>query len=167
MADFGTPTIMFEVILFSDISVLGSMNYSAVLRALNDTDSSHSWVWRSLWYFSLIRALENISHLNKIQIIIPFPELFIMICSCVLSSLKNTSMSGYLMQEKGLCLPSPCIYIVAVGRCRTGRDAAPLPPALSTVWFTPENLTDLPSAAQRCLYSPFCRTAGFCFQKNS
>lgn len=40
MADFGTPTIMFEVILFSDTSVLASMNYSAVLRALNDTDSS-------------------------------------------------------------------------------------------------------------------------------
>lgn len=44
MADFGTPTIMFEVILFSDTSVLGSVNYSALLRALNDTNSSHPWV---------------------------------------------------------------------------------------------------------------------------
>lgn len=37
MADFGTPAIIFDVILFSDISVLRSMNYSAILRALNGT----------------------------------------------------------------------------------------------------------------------------------
>lgn len=37
MADFGTAAIMFEVILFSDINVLRSVNYSTILRALNDT----------------------------------------------------------------------------------------------------------------------------------
>lgn len=38
MADFGTPAIMFEVILVSDINVLRSMNYSTILRALSDTE---------------------------------------------------------------------------------------------------------------------------------
>lgn len=37
MAESGTLAIMFGVILFSDITVLRSKNYSAVLRALNDT----------------------------------------------------------------------------------------------------------------------------------
>lgn len=71
-------------------------------------------------------------------------------------------------KEKGLCLPSPGIYIVAVGCCWTWRDAAWMPHLLSGLWwFTPENPMDLRSAGQRCLYCPFCRTASFCFQKNS
>lgn len=37
MADFGTPAIMFEIILFSVINALRSINYSTILRALNDT----------------------------------------------------------------------------------------------------------------------------------
>lgn len=138
-------------------------------------DSSHWWVWRSLWCFSLIRALKSVSHQYNAdnnsfsRAICYVPQL------CLLPVLNYVAWlyvkwhpylwRTYLCQtcwlsscqEKGLCLHSPSIYIVAVGHCWTWRDAALVPHLPSGLWwFTPENPMDLPSAGQKCPYCPFC-----------
>lgn len=70
---------------------------------------------------------------------------------------KNSFVSDPLviLREKGWHLPSPGIYVVAVGWCWTWRAAAPMPHLPSGLgWFTPGNPRDLPSPVRGAgLYS--------------